>query len=102
MASSPASASPMDSHSPPTATSGRRSGRAITALIVGIIAVPTALIPIVSWILGIVAIVLGATARADIRRNRCLGAGQATAAIVLGIVALVAATTVVALALANR
>jgi hypothetical protein len=102
MAGSPVSASPLDRHTPPTATTGRRSGRAITALIIGIIALVTAFIPLVSWILGIVAIVLGANARADIRRNRCLGAGQATAAIVLGGLALVIATTIFVIALANR
>jgi hypothetical protein len=102
MASSPASASPLDRHTPPTATRGRRSGRAISALIVGIIAALTVLIPIVSWILGIVAIVLGATARADIRRNRCLGGGQATAAIILGALALVVATALFVIALASR
>jgi Domain of unknown function (DUF4190) len=102
MASSPASASPLDRHTPPTTTTGRRSGRAITALIVGIIALLTVLIPLVSWILGIVAIVLGANARADIRRNRCLGAGQAKAAIILGALALVVATGVFVVALLNH
>jgi hypothetical protein len=77
-------ASPLDEHAPPTATQGRRSGRATTALILGIIAIPAALIPIAAWILGITAIVLGSTARADIRRDGLRGGGQATAAIVCG------------------
>jgi hypothetical protein len=77
-------ASPLDRHAPPTAAQGRRSGRATTALILGIISIPAALIPIAAWILGVVAIVLGATARGDIRRNGLLGGKQATAAIVCG------------------
>jgi thiol:disulfide interchange protein len=98
---SPVSASPLDRHAAPTASSDRRSGRAITALVLGILALITCVIPIVSWILGIIAIVLGANARADIRRNNCLGANQAKAAIILGIVALLLATALVALAVSQ-
>jgi hypothetical protein len=77
-------ASPLDRHAPPTESRGRRSGRATTALILGIISIPAALIPIAAWVLGITAIVLGATARGDIRRTGMLGGKQATAAMVCG------------------
>jgi uncharacterized protein DUF4190 len=85
----PPSASPLDRHAPPTTGTERRSGRAIGALIVGIISVPTALVPIVGLILGVVAVVLGATARSDIRRNRLHGDGQAKAAVILGAIGIV-------------
>jgi hypothetical protein len=96
-----ASASPLDAHASPTQTSGRRSGRAIASLIVGIIAVIAVLVPIAAIILGIIAIVLGATARADVRRNGCLGAGQAKAAVILGCVAIAGAVTFIAIAVAS-
>ena len=80
----PAAASPLDQHAPPTAPTAKRSGRAITALILGIISIPAGVIPIAAWILGVTAIVLGATARSDIRRTGMMGDGQATAAIVCG------------------
>jgi hypothetical protein len=97
----PAAASPLDAHAAPTQTSGRRSGRAIASLIVGIIAVIAVLVPIVAIILGVVAIVLGATARSDIRRNGCLGAGQAKAAVILGCVAIAGAIGIIAIAVAS-
>jgi ABC-type uncharacterized transport system permease subunit len=56
----------------------------VTALILGIISIPAALIPIAGLIIGVIAVVLGATVRGDIRRNRMLGSSQATTAIVLG------------------
>jgi Domain of unknown function (DUF4190) len=79
-----ASASPMDGHAPPTATTAKRPGRAITALVLGIISIPAALLPPAGLILGIIAIVLGATTRADIRRNRLLGESQALWGLILG------------------
>jgi Domain of unknown function (DUF4190) len=84
----PASDSPLDRYAPPTASAGRRSGRAISALIVGIISIPAAIIALAGVVLGVVAIVLGATARGDARRNRVPGAGQATAGMICGIVGL--------------
>ena len=86
-ASTRASASPIDSHASPVAGTSRRPGRAIAAMIVGIIAFLGILIPIAGLILGIVAVVLGSSARSDI------GAGghgytQAKAGFILGIVAI--------------
>jgi len=84
-----ANASPLDRHAPPTAGSAKRSGRAMTALIIGIISIPAAVIALLGVVLGIIAIVLGATARSDARRNRLLGEGQATAGLICGIVGLI-------------
>jgi hypothetical protein len=61
------------------ATTG--SGRATAALILGILSIPAALIPILAVALGVVGLVLGVTARKDMRRAG-LGTGKATAAIV--------------------
>lgn len=82
--------SPLDGYAPPTASTRERPGRAIAALVVGIIAVVAFLIPILAIVLGIVAIVLGATTRADIDRRGLAGRGQATAGLILGIVAILA------------
>jgi hypothetical protein len=84
------SASPLDQHPPPVADQDRRSGRAIASMVLGIIAIPTAVIPFIAWICGVVAIVLGCIARTDIRRNGLRGHGQATAGIVLGAIGIVA------------
>jgi hypothetical protein len=86
-ATSQASASPLDSHASPVAGSARRPGRAIAAMIVGIIAVLCILIPIAGVILGIVALVLGSSARSDIGTGGN-GYAQAKAGFILGIVAI--------------
>jgi hypothetical protein len=82
-----ASASPIDTHTSPVAGTSRRPGRAIAAMIVGIIAVLCILIPIAGIVLGIVALVLGSSARSDIGPG---GGGytQAKAGFILGIVAI--------------
>ena len=77
-------ASPREGHAAPTATAGRRPGKVVAALILGIVSIPAALIPILGLVLGVVAVVLAANGRSDIRRNRLEGSSQATAAIVLG------------------
>ena len=84
MSTEPASVSPVDSHASPVA---RRPGRAMAALIVGIIAVIAILIPIAGIILGIVATVLGSSARKDLREGAA-GYGQAKAGMILGIIAI--------------
>jgi hypothetical protein len=92
MSAEPASASPVDSHASPVAAGATRPGRAMAALIVGIIAVVAILIPIAGLILGIVATVLGSSARSDLRGG-APGYGQAKAGMILGIVAIVGALT---------
>ena len=58
-------------------------GRATAALILGILSIPAALIPILGVILGVVGLILGLTARSDIRRNGGTVPGKVKAAIVL-------------------
>jgi hypothetical protein len=82
------SASPLDMHTAPTQSTSRRSGKATTALVLGIIGVIAILIPIVGLILGIVAVVIGSNAVSDIRRTHCEGEGQAKAGRTLGIIAI--------------
>ena len=66
---------------PRTTTTTGRSGGALAALIVGIIAIPMGLIiPIVGIVMGIIAIVLGVSAR----KSGATNSGQATAGIVCG------------------
>jgi uncharacterized RDD family membrane protein YckC len=73
-------ATPHDGRAPAT-TTGARSGGALAAMIVGIIAMPMGLIiPIVGIVMGIIAIVLGVSAR----RSGAINSGQATAGIVCG------------------
>ncbi|MDP9386106.1 MAG: DUF4190 domain-containing protein [Actinomycetota bacterium] len=90
----PVTASPIDEHPPPVQSQDGRSGRAVAALVLGVIAIPAALMPLAGWILGIVAIVLGLTARSDARRKGCRGGAQALAGALLGVLALLVATGV--------
>jgi hypothetical protein len=87
-------ASPLDRHAPPVsdrpAEGGKtRHGRATAALIVSILGILLIIIPIVGLILGVVGTVLAATARSDIARRNMVGGGQAKAALICGIIAIV-------------
>ena len=94
-------ASPLDVHPSPVSTAGRRSGRAVAAVVVGLMGLLTAmLMPLLALVLGIVAIVLGSVARSDVVRKGCRGGRQATAGIVLGVLAIVAGIAVVVLSVA--
>jgi hypothetical protein len=86
-AGTPASASPLDRHASPVAGTSRRPGRAIAAMIIGIIAVLCILIPIAGVILGIVALALGSSARSEIGAGGG-GYAQAKAGFILGIIAI--------------
>lgn len=89
----PGTASPLDAHRSPVAGSDTRSGKATASMIVGIVGLIGALlVPLLGWILGTVAVVLGSVARSDVKRKGCQGRAQATAGWVLGIIALVVAT----------
>jgi Domain of unknown function (DUF4190) len=79
-----ASASPMDGHAPPTATAGTRPGKAVTAMVLGIISVPAMIVPIAGLVLGVIAIILGLTARNHIKRHNLQGGSQALIGVVLG------------------
>jgi hypothetical protein len=59
------------------------SGRATAALILGILSIPAALIPILGVALGVIGLVLGITARSDMRRTAGVVTGKVKAAIVL-------------------
>jgi hypothetical protein len=85
----PPSASPLDEHPAPVADTRRRSGRAIASLILGIIAVLVCVFPIAGLALGIISLVIGANAAADIRMTGQAGGGQARAGQILGTVAIV-------------
>jgi Domain of unknown function (DUF4190) len=73
-----------DGYAPPATRTSEKPGRATAALVLGIISIPAALIAILGLVVGVTAIVLGALARGDIRRNRLPGGGTATLGIVLG------------------
>jgi hypothetical protein len=84
------SASPIDSHTSPVAGS-RRPGRAMAALVVGIIALLAALvIPIAGIVLGVVALVLGSNSRDELNIG-APGYSQAKAGYILGIVSIAVA-----------
>jgi Domain of unknown function (DUF4190) len=80
----PRTAPAREGYAPPAARAGRTPGRATAALVLGIISIPAALIALLGIVVGVIAIVMGATSRSDIRRNALPGAGTATAGIVLG------------------
>jgi hypothetical protein len=83
---------PHDGRAPATTTG--RSGTALAAMILGIIAIPAALIPIVAIITGIVAIALGISAK----RSGATNAGQATVGIVCGSIGLLIALAIIVVA----
>ena len=68
---------------PPAQATAPSSGRATAALILGILSIPAALIPILGVILGVIGLILGMTARSDMRRNGVPVPGKVKAAIVL-------------------
>lgn len=93
-------ASPLDQHASPVAdhstATGRRSGMAVAAMILGILSIPAILIPILAFILGILAVVLGAVAKSQIKRSGMTNGGQAMAGIVCGAIGIVGAIVFVA------
>lgn len=66
---------------------GGGGGLAITSLVLGIIAIVTFCVPVLPWILGLLAIVLAVIAMGQAGANR--PTGQAKAGLILGIVGLV-------------
>jgi hypothetical protein len=90
-------ASPLDRHTSPVADSGRRTGRAVAAMVLGIISIPTALIWFVGVPLGILAIVMGNIALTDARRSGFVNTGQAKAGIWCGIAGIVLSIALVAI-----
>ena len=93
----PATASPLDRHTSPVADTRRRTGRAVAAMVLGIISIPTAIIPVIGIVLGILAIVLGNVALTDARRNGYVNTGQAKAGIWCGIAGIVLSIAIIAI-----
>jgi Domain of unknown function (DUF4190) len=77
----------------PAATRGGTSGRATAALILGILAIPTALFPILGLPIGLVGLVLGLTAKGDIRRRGLTNMGHAKWGVILSCIGLVLTLT---------
>ena len=73
--------------SEPPSPASPPSSKARIGLILSILAVPAALLPILGFGLGVAAIVLGVRARGEAGRPGVGGTGRATAAIVVGAVA---------------
>jgi Domain of unknown function (DUF4190) len=82
---------------PPTApppehqagAAGRTAGRATVSMILGILSIPFSIIPLLAWLCGVAAIVLGVTARGEIRRTGIGGNGRAMAGIICGVIGVV-------------
>jgi hypothetical protein len=73
----------------PATTRGGSSGRATAALVLGILAIPTALFPILGLIVGVVGLVLGLTAKGVIRREGLTNMGHAKWGVILSSIGLV-------------
>jgi uncharacterized protein DUF4190 len=97
-----ATASPLDRHTSPVANTRRRTGRAVAAMVLGIISIPTGLIPIIGIVLGILAIVIGNIALTDARRNGYANTGQAKAGIWCGIAGIIVSVAVIVLSVASN
>ena len=94
----PTTASPLDSHPSPIA-GPRHSKQATASLVLGILGLPLLLLGFVGLAGAVLAIILGAVARADARRKGDAKPTRAMAGIVLGvadIVVFVAAIAVIA------
>jgi uncharacterized protein DUF4190 len=73
----------------PAVATGGTSGRATAALVLGILAIPTALFPILGLIVGLVGLILGLTAKGDIRRRGLTNMGHANWGVILSSIGLV-------------
>jgi uncharacterized protein DUF4190 len=82
-------AAPRADYAPPATTTGGTSGRATAALVLGILAIPTALFPILGLIVGVIGLVLGLTAKSDIRRRGLANMGHAKWGVILSSIGLV-------------
>ncbi len=77
-------------YGPPGASRPARNGVGIAALVLGILALVTAITLIGGVVLGVVAIVLGLVGRGRARRGEATNGGMATTGIVLGLVGILA------------
>jgi hypothetical protein len=76
-------------------------GKAVAALVLGVLAIPGVLIPLVGIVLGALALGLGLSARSQIRRQGLTGSGQALAGVILGSIAIVLAVAIIVAAVAS-
>ena len=92
------------STAPQTASTTRAadsSGKATASLILGIVAILAFWVPIAGVIAGAIAIVLGSSAKGDIRNRGLRGSGMATAGVTLGVIACLLSVGIFVLALAG-
>jgi hypothetical protein len=92
---------PASAHRAETGARGGTPGKAVAALVLGVLAIPGILIPLLGFVLGALALGLGLAARAQIRREGMSGGGQAMAGVILGIVAIVLSVAIVVAAVAT-
>jgi hypothetical protein len=97
---STSSASPLDRHASPVSTQ-KKGGRATASLVLGILAAVAFLIPILGVVLGVIGVVLAATARAECRRAGRPAPWQATAGLVLSSLGIVLSVALFVAALAS-
>ena len=96
----PATASPLDSHPSPVA-GPRHSKQATASLVLGIVALPLLLLGFLGLGVAVLAIILGAVARADARRKGASKPTRAMAGIVLGVADIVLFVVVIAIVAAT-
>lgn len=76
-------------------------GKAVAALVLGILAIPGVIIPFLGIVLGLLALILGLSARSQIRREGLTGSGQALAGVILGGIAIALAVAIIVAAVAG-
>jgi hypothetical protein len=67
----------------PASTTAHGSGRATASLVLGILSIPASMFPILGIALGVIGLVLGMTARNDMRRAGGPVSGRAKAGVIL-------------------
>jgi hypothetical protein len=92
---------PASAHRAETGARGGTPGKAVAALVLGIVGIMSAIVPFVGIVLGALALGLGLAARSQIRREGGSGDGQALAGIILGTLTLIIGVGILVLAFAG-
>ena len=92
---------PASAHRAETGARAGTPGKAVAALVLGVLAIPGIIVPIVGIVLGALALILGLSARAQIRRQGMSGGGQALAGAILGGIAITLAVAIIVAAVAS-
>lgn len=100
-AAEPTTASPLDSHPSPIA-GPRHSKQATASLVLALVALPLVLFGFLGLGVAVVAIILGAVARADARRKGDSRPTRAMAGIVIGVLDIVAFVVFIAVVAATH